>query len=164
MNEAGSILINLDAASQQHLIKAPRHTENQLLIRDAGHNDPHVYTTLSSGNHCIHQVIAKHKIRCKKPCVIRALRKQVNKELITGSFMVKGRIVVTKHITIKCVRRRRIPFGICGHCKLSCFFFQRKCVPKGQEHMGKIFYWLTSNPKACVLPVSIGMFQIDIPI
>ena len=162
MYEAGRVLVDPDAAGQQHLIKAAGHPEDQLFVGNAGHDDPHIDAALRRREHGVHQIVAQHEVGRKEPRIVRALREQVDEQLVAGRLAVQGRIVVAEHIA---VRFLLVPvFLRRGHRRRFRVLLESKCVPERQEHVGKIPDGLAGQTEAGVLPVPVGMLQIDVAV
>ena len=185
VDEAGRVLVDLDAAAQQHLIEAARHAEDDLLVRDAGHDDANVDAAVRGRDHRVHQVVAKHEVGREEPRVARALGEQVDVELVARGLAIEGRVVIAEDVAVRLARGHhegRISWGAwrvgalarrrqlrraaqqVGRRQSLIALLAREGVPERHEHVREATHRLAGQAKTDVLPVPVATLEVDVAI
>ena len=161
VDKAGGVLIDFHPARQQHLIEAARHAEDELLVRDARHDDAHVHAALRRREHRVQQIVAEHEIGREEPRVVRRLRQKVDIEPVARRLGVERGVVIAQH---PAVLRGGLGGGRRGRHGHRLLLLQRKRVPEREEHVREAAHRRARQAEARVLPVAVGVLAVDVPV
>ena len=157
MDETGRVLVDLHAARGQLRIVAAGDRKDQLFIRDARRDDPHIHAPLGRQHQRPLHLVAQDQVGRGDVYIPLGAVDKVEVDILAHPLVVQRVVGVGQH-------SGSLPGGVADGRQIGLdgrHFFLRR-TPHLQKNQRQIAHGVALQPHAGVLPPAIGVGQVEV--